>query len=131
MDRFPIRTEVDIAITIVAVQACARNLGFDQNKIDRIAISVSELTRNIIKYSRLRGGDLVVLQERRHDQLRLVLQARDNGPGIADLDAALQNHVSSSGSLGLGLPGVKRLADQFAIVSEPGEGTVVTVCFER
>ena len=131
MERYPIRREVDIAITIVAVRAKATTLGFDANKLDRIGICVSELTRNIIKYSPTQGGDLVLVEDHNADGLRLVLQARDNGPGIANIEAALQNHVSTSGSLGLGLPGVRRLADHFAILSRPGEGTVVTIGFER
>lgn len=131
MERFPIRKEVDIAITLVAVRARAARLGFDHNKLDRICICVSELTRNIIKYSPTRGGDLVLREEVSSDRMTLILQARDNGPGIANIEAALQNHMSTSGSLGLGLPGVKRLADQFEILSQPGEGTVVTISFER
>ena len=54
------------------------------------------------------------------------IEARDRGPGIADLDRARQDHFSSAGTLGLGLPGVKRMMDDFDLASETGEGTRVT-----
>jgi serine/threonine-protein kinase RsbT len=60
-----------------------------------------------------------------------VVQVRDNGPGIPDLDKALTDHYSTSGTLGLGLPGVRRIVDSFSIVSEPGRGTVVTIGMDR
>jgi serine/threonine-protein kinase RsbT len=130
MERYIISRESDIGIAVVACQTRARALGFSQARIDRLGTAVSELARNIIKYSLLSGGD-IILREERGESLRLVIQARDNGPGITDLEAALRDHFSTSGTLGLGLPGVRRMMDDFSIVSIPGSGTVVTIALEQ
>lgn len=131
MERFIIRRETDVGIAVVATQARARELGFNRSDIDRLATAVSELARNIIKYAPDQGGDIVLTDQSGVKGLRLSVEARDNGPGIADLEAALQEHFSTSGSLGLGLPGVKRLMDEFSIVSIPGRGTVVSIALVR
>ena len=131
MERFIIRRETDVGIAVVATQARARELGFHRSDIDRLATAVSELARNIIKYAPDQGGDIVLTDQSGVEGLRLNVEARDNGPGIADLEAALQEHFSTSGSLGLGLPGVKRLMDEFSIVSVPGRGTVVSIALVR
>ena len=131
MERFIIRRETDVGIAVVATQARARELGFNRSDIDRLATAVSELARNIIKYAPDQGGDIVLTDQSGVKGLRLSVEARDNGPGIADLEAALQDHFSTSGSLGLGLPGVKRLMDEFSIVSVPGRGTVVSIALVR
>lgn len=128
MDRFVVRRESDIGIAIVGIGARARELGFSPEQIDRLSTAVSELANNIVKYSSQTGGDIVVKScEREAGRINLVIQARDNGPGIKDIDLALKDHYSSSGTLGLGLPGVRRIVDEFAIISEPGIGTVVTI----
>jgi serine/threonine-protein kinase RsbT len=128
MDRFIVRRESDIGIAIVGAGAKARALGFSSDQIDRLSTAVSELSNNIIKYSSRSGGDIVIRDCKPVDgRLRLVVQARDNGPGINDIKLALQDHYSSGGTLGLGLPGVKRIVDAFSIISEPGVGTVVTI----
>ncbi len=86
-----------------------------------IAAAISELARNIVKYA----GSGEVLLRRNSDSMLLVI-ARDEGPGIPDVRAALEPGYSTSGGLGLGLPGVRRIADLFEIVSNGG-GTIVTV----
>lgn len=131
MERFTIALESDIGIAVVGVQAQARRLGFTQDQIDRLGTAVSELARNIVKYAGCRGGDIVCQEEPRGQTLRLVVQARDNGPGIDDISRALSDHYSSSGSLGLGLPGVKRIMDECEVVSIVGSGTVVTIALQR
>jgi serine/threonine-protein kinase RsbT len=131
MERFVIRTESDIGIAVVATQARARALGLSGSRVDRLGTAVSELARNIVKYAQQSGGDLLLHLESSGDQKRLTLQARDNGPGIPDLEAALQDHYSTSGTLGLGLPGVRRMVDAFQIHSIPGSGTVVTITMEE
>ena len=131
MERFLIRREADIGIAIVGARASARALGFNQNDLDRLATAVSELARNIIKYAPDVGGDILLTHEHRDGRLLLTVEARDNGPGIVHVEAALQEHFSTSGSLGLGLPGVKRMMDEFSIVSIPGRGTVVTIGLVR
>lgn len=131
MERHIIRRESDIGIAVVACQKRARDLGFSQTRIDRLGTAVSELARNIVKYSSQSGGDIILNEERHGDSLRLVVQARDNGPGIPNLEVALRDHFSTAGTLGLGLPGVRRMMDDFAIISIPGSGTVVTIALAR
>ncbi len=131
MERFVIRNESDIAIAVVATQARARSLGLSRWRVDRLGTAVSELAHNIIKYAQRSGGDLLLELDNRNGQRRLTLQARDNGPGIADIEAALQDHYSTTGTLGLGLPGVKRMVDDFQILSIPGSGTIVTITMEE
>lgn len=130
-NRVLIRCEGDVMTAVVAVQAEARQLGFSEPSIAKLATAVSELTRNIHKYAAESGGDVLIYTELLDDRLFLMVQARDNGPGIADLERAMSEHFSTSGTLGLGLPGVRRLVDTFEIHSVPGEGTVVTVGVER
>jgi serine/threonine-protein kinase RsbT len=132
LERVPIDRDEDVTTAVVVVQAHARELGFGSDAIQRLGTAVSELARNICKYCQASGGDVVVdLEEREDGRLRFVVQVRDNGPGIRNLDEALSDHYSSSGTLGLGLPGVKRIVDAFRIVSEPGRGTVVTIGMDR
>lgn len=131
MERFVIRSEKDIGIAVVCAQASARTMGFSQANIERLGTGISELAHNIVKYAPETGGDIILTMERQHDRLHLMVKARDNGPGIADIEAAMQAHFSTSGSLGLGLPGVKRMMDAFSIVSVPGSGTVVTIGLEQ
>jgi len=130
MQRFIVLRESDIGIAVVGVQARAKALGFNSSGIDKLATAVSELARNIIKYCPHSGGDILLHERRCEAGLELVVQARDNGPGIENLELALSDHFSSSGSLGLGLPGVRRIVDQFAISSVPGAGTVVTISLQ-
>ncbi len=90
-----------------------------------IATAISELARNIVLYAKCGEIVLKIVENGTRHGIRII--ARDEGPGIADLDRAMQLGYSTSGSLGLGLPGVKKLMDEFEIVSERGKGTRVTV----
>ncbi|MDM7959578.1 MAG: ATP-binding protein [Synechococcus sp. WH 8007] len=132
MERFLIRRESDISIAVVGVQAMAKRQGFDTHQISKLATAVSELATNIHKYSCDHGGDILAKVENKPDQpLKIEIQARDNGPGITNLEEALLDHYSSSGTLGLGLPGVKRISDEFHIVTKPGEGTIVSISIHQ
>jgi anti-sigma regulatory factor (Ser/Thr protein kinase) len=95
------------------------------SEVDRsmIATIVSELGSNIVKYAR-RGMVRVCRIERQGD-VDIDIWAEDSGPGIPDIDLALQDHYSTGGSLGLGLPGVRRMADEFWIRSDHRGGTLV------
>ena len=132
LERHVIRNDEDVSVAVVVAQARARLCKFNNDGIQRLGTAVAELARNISKYCPGTGGDMLIShQDLPSGGCRLTLQFRDNGPGIADINQALQEHYSSSGTLGLGLSGVKRLVDQFEIVSEPGQGTVVTISLER
>jgi serine/threonine-protein kinase RsbT len=89
-----------------------------------LATAVSEVARNIVRFADY--GEIVI--ELLEDPRRGVqVVARDTGPGIPDVEQALTDGYSSYQGLGLGLPGARRLMDDFAVVSEPGRGTTVTM----
>ena len=131
MERFVIQRESDIGIAIVGIQAVARQLAFNDGQIERLGTAISELAHNINRYAKLNGGDIIVFQRHVGSSLELTIQARDNGPGILNIEAAMADSFSTGGGLGLGLPGVKRMVDQFSIESVPGKGTVVTISMVR
>lgn len=89
-----------------------------------ITTVISELARNILQYAV--QGEILLEPVIAQDQLGLTVEAKDSGPGIPNVLQAMEYGYSSSGKLGLGLPGVKRLMDEFSIRSEPGQGTMVT-----
>src|SRR5712692_8424604 len=102
----------------------AAELGFLSGDSTLIATATSELVRNIVTYARKGHITLKGIQNSSH--VGILVVASDRGPGIADIPQALRDGFSTSGSLGLGLPGVRRLMDEFAIVSEKNCGTTVT-----
>lgn len=117
------------ATDIVTARQCGRELaaklGFALSGQTVVATAISELARNILEYARTGRVEIGVVQ--RGSRLGLVVVAKDDGPGIADVARAMQDGYSTGNGLGLGLPGVKRLMDEFSIASEPGRGTCVTV----
>ncbi|MEW5935559.1 MAG: ATP-binding protein, partial [Bacillota bacterium] len=100
-------------------------LGFSPTDAVVIATAISELARNIVQYAR--AGEILIRAVREGVREGIVVVARDDGPGIADVEQAMQDGYSTGGGLGFGLPGVKRLMDNFDIESRPGAGTTVTV----
>lgn len=120
-----ITREMDVARAIIQARKCAAACGFDTTRQTLISTSVSELARNILKYAS--RGEIVIRTLEERDRHGLEIVARDRGPGIEDVDAATQDHVSTGGTLGLGLPGVKRMMDEFELVSKVKHGTTVTV----
>lgn len=103
----------------------AKRLGFSSSEVTLIVTVISELTRNILQYAG--NGEIVLTALDRGDRTGLEIQARDSGPGIPNIQQALQTGYSTSGGLGVGLPGVRRLMDECDIESEEGKGTIVTV----
>ena len=122
--RIAINTEMDIATAILQAGRMSEQIGFGPGDQSRIATAVSELARNIIKYAGT--GHVVISPAERRGLLGIEIVAEDQGPGIADLERAMSDHYSSGGTLGPGLPGVRRLLDEFAVESAPGQGTRVT-----
>ncbi|HVD76252.1 MAG TPA: ATP-binding protein, partial [Vicinamibacteria bacterium] len=90
-----------------------------------IATAISELARNIIEYAT--AGEIVLSHEDTDGRPGIVIVARDEGPGIPDVSRALSAGYSTGPGLGLGLPGVRRLMDDFEITSNAGRGTTVSV----
>ena len=106
------------------VRKLAGEIGFGIVDQTRIATAVSELARNIYNYAAKGMVTIFVLEG---DRKGIQVICEDNGPGISDIDLAMTNGYSTSKSLGLGLPGAKRLVDEFQIESEVGKGTRITI----
>ncbi len=122
--RIPVTGDPDIVAARVAARELAARLRFGTSDLTLIATAVSEVCRNIVRFAG--SGEVVVeLLETPRRGIRVV--ARDGGPGIPDVERALDDGFSTYGGLGLGLPGARRLMDEFAIVSEAGHGTTVTM----
>lgn len=120
----PIRVDSDIVAARQQGRALASRVGFSSGEATLIATAISELSRNIVLYAK-RGEIVVAVVENGHRR-GVVVVARDEGPGISDVRRATAGGYSSSGGLGLGLAGVRRLMDEFEIVSDVGIGTTVT-----
>ena len=120
-----IKSERDIVVARQKGRAMARDFGFSISDATLIATAISELARNIIAYAREGMITMNFIYTSKREGLLIV--ASDEGPGIADIPQALRDGFSTSGSLGIGLPGVRRLMDEFDITSQPGAGTIVTV----
>ncbi|HEX2075861.1 MAG TPA: sigma-70 family RNA polymerase sigma factor [Geodermatophilus sp.] len=122
--RIPIRADADVVAARQAARELASRLGFGRTDLTVIATAVSEVTRNIVRFAG--AGEIVVeLLQQPRKGVRIV--ARDTGPGIPDVERAMADGYSTYAGLGLGLPGIRRLMDEFALVSEPGRGTTVTM----
>jgi anti-sigma regulatory factor (Ser/Thr protein kinase) len=106
-------------------KALAENLGFDPTAVEEIVLAVIELATNLVKYAR--GGQLTLAPLEQSSRIGLEVLSQDAGPGIRDVEHALTNGYSTSGSRGMGLGAVNRLMDEFDIESRPGSGTRV-VC---
>jgi serine/threonine-protein kinase RsbT len=123
--RVPIKSERDIVVARQKGRALATKIGFSISDATLIATAISELARNIVTYA----GEGMIAMNAIYDSKRegLLIVASDEGPGIADIPGAMRDGFSTSGSLGIGLPGVRRLMDEFELASQPGAGTIVTV----
>ncbi len=118
-----IRGDTDVVVACQKGRALAARLGFSSDDQVIVVIAISEVTRNIVRYART--GEIILSPIRRGDRRGIVVVARDEGPGIPDIEQALQDGYSTGGGLGLGLSGAKRLMDEFEIVSTVGKGTTI------
>ena len=123
--RVTIRADADIVTARQQVRAMASRIGFDGTDLVVIATAISELARNIVEYAG--SGEIMFGFAQSGSRAGLIVVAHDKGPGIADIAQAMRPGFSTRQSLGMGLPGVKRLVDEFEIVSEVGKGTTVTL----
>ncbi|WP_231584656.1 anti-sigma regulatory factor [Mycobacterium haemophilum] len=113
----------DIVAARKAGHQLALDLGFSLTDVTMIATAISEVARNITSYA---GHGLVrVAVEDREGRKALVVRAEDDGPGIADIERAMEDGYSTARGLGLGLPGARRLMDRLMVESALGHGTVV------
>lgn len=122
--RIAIRTDADIVAARQAARQLAARLGFSSTDLTILATAVSEVARNIVRFA---GAGEVVVELIEGPRRGVQIVARDAGPGIPDVEQALTDGYSTYHGLGLGLPGARRLMDEFAIASEPGRGTTVTM----
>lgn len=124
-ERVSITGDADIVTARSQAKALADALGFSRTDQTVIAAAVSEIARNIVVYAGV--GEIVLHAQRRDGRWGLVVVATDHGPGIADPEQALTDGYSTGGSLGVGLPGARRLMDSLQIDSQVGRGTTVTM----
>ncbi len=122
---FKIETESDILTARKRIREAASALGFNLTDVTRIVTAASELRRNIFHYAG--SGIMRWHQVGRDGRTGLELIFEDRGPGIADIDQAMEMGFSTGRGLGMGLPGAKRLMDEMTIESTPGVGTIVRV----
>lgn len=125
VESIEIRSDLDIVLARQKAREMAGTVGFTGSELAVIATAISELARNIVSYAG--KGIIRVSLERDHQRWGIVVVAEDQGPGIENIDLAMQDGYSTSNSLGLGLPGVKRLMDSFVIQSSRGKGTTVLI----
>ena len=121
----PIASDVDIVAARQRGRDLARLAGFSGGDQTVIAAAVSEISRNIVTYAHRGEVRFRIVED--GSRRGLVIVASDEGPGIRDVDLAMQEGYSTSGGFGLGLPGARRLMDQFEIRSETGRGTTITM----
>lgn len=113
----------DNAQVVYSARRMAAELGFCETEQFLIATAVSELSTNIIRYAG--QGSITLRAIGSGGRTGMEVVARDNGPGIADIEEAMQENFSSGNGLGLGLPSVRRIMDEFSIESGPRQGTRV------
>jgi serine/threonine-protein kinase RsbT len=102
----------------------AEQMGFSASDATLVATAISELARNIVRYAG--SGEILLGKINGKDRSGIAIIARDRGPGIPDVQLAAREGFSTSGGMGLGLPGVRRIMDEFEIESQVGNGTTVT-----
>jgi len=124
-ERVPVARDADVVAARQTARAVAARTGFTGTDLTLIATAVSEIARNIVKFARRGEFSFSVITQ--DGRTGLLITARDSGPGIPDVAQALREGYSTYRGLGLGLPGTRRLMDDFEIVSEVGQGTTVTM----
>jgi len=124
-ERIEIGTDADIVEARATGRALAVRLGFSRTDATLIATAISEITRNMLVHAGRGTVELRGVYER--DRHGIVVVASDDGPGIRDVELAMQDGWGAPGSLGLGLPGSRRLMDELEVETTVGAGTTVTM----
>ncbi|WP_202080811.1 ATP-binding protein [Caldalkalibacillus salinus] len=117
-------SELDIVAARQTGREMAKDIGFSEVEQARIATAISELARNIFLYAHT--GTICISYLEEEGQMGIQIESQDRGPGISDVQQAMEDGYTTSGGLGAGLPGVKRLMDSFHIQSQSGSGTQIT-----
>src|ERR687897_449435 len=121
--RVSINSDADLVTARAEGRAMAERLGFPRPDPTLIATAISEIARNIVVH--VGRGEIVLQPFEEGNRYGLTVIATDRGPGIRDVEAALRDDISGRGGLGLGLPGARRLMDDFEVKSDADTGTVV------
>jgi serine/threonine-protein kinase RsbT len=121
----PIREEADVAIARKHARDVAAQAGLSEVAAYALATAISEIASNIVVHAG--AGELVLSADSRGGRRGVVVLARDAGPGIPELERAMQDGYSTANGLGLGLPSARRLVDEFELNSEVGRGTIVVL----
>ncbi len=124
--RVAIESDGDVVTARQEARAMGAALGFSSTDLTLLATAISEVARNITTYAQ-RGEVILSVVRDNGGREGIQVIARDDGPGIEDIERALQDGYTSGSGLGLGLPGARRLVDEFDIESAPSEGTTVTL----
>jgi len=123
--RIPIHSDADVVTARKKGRELAGRVGFSATDLTIIATAISEIARNIVMFAA--RGEIIVSLVGENGRQGVTVVARDSGPGIPDLERALQDGYSGYGGMGLGLPGSRRLMDEFGISSAVDKGTTVTM----
>ena len=120
-----IKSAADIVTARQKGRTLATELGFDGSDLTVIATAISEVARNIVTHAK--AGEMVLERLNHNGKHGILIVAHDEGPGIPDVNRAMQYGYSTVKGLGVGLPGAKWLMDEFEIESKIGNGTKVTM----
>ena len=123
--RVRIQTSADVVVARQEGRSIAARLGFSNSNLTIIATAISEVTRNIVEYAKEGEVRITLVENGTRRGVRIV--AADRGPGIADISVVMRDGYSTGQGLGIGLPGSRRLMDDFEIESTVGKGTTVTM----
>src|SRR5688572_25515755 len=123
--RFDLRADLDVVAARREVSRWATEIGLTVLDRTKVVTAASELARNTVLHGKGGAMSMEVVRDATREGLRLTFE--DQGPGIADIDRALQDGYSTAGSMGLGLPGARRLVHEFLVASTAGEGTRITI----
>jgi serine/threonine-protein kinase RsbT len=124
--RVPVTSDADVVAAREKGRELSAELGFSSIDLTLIVTAISELARNILLYA-TEGEILLRLDDDGGQRRGIVVVARDEGPGIPDVELAMRDSYSTGNGLGLGLPGARRLMDEFDIKSEVSKGTTVVM----
>jgi serine/threonine-protein kinase RsbT len=121
--RVAIHTDADVVTARQQARTLGASLGFSSTDLTLLATAISEVARNITAYAGSGEVALRIVRDRTREGIEVV--ASDEGPGIDNVELAMQDGYSTRNGLGLGLPGTRRLVDQFELSTQPGVGTTI------
>jgi serine/threonine-protein kinase RsbT len=123
--RVPIASDADTVVARERGRDLALRIGLSRTDATFVATAISEVARNITVHAG--SGEMILADINENGRRGMIVIARDEGPGIADVTTVLRDEYESAAGLGIGLWGAKRLMDEIEITSEPGKGTTVTM----